>query len=178
MCNVIGGLRAARSRARNAAAFPPRREVCHEKVRASDFLLLTLARRGDYSGLRFFHVPRISELRLQCGHRGRDGSTQSITVCPATADAKDFLDGQVQFIATGYYLNQPPVTPLTNAYWGSCYQNAPTDAVAINNKGLAQCESGARGTYSIFATMQTNCLAITPCGGGCEVSGYAQLTCP
>jgi hypothetical protein len=106
------------------------------------------------------------------------GIPQSITVCPATADAKDFLDGQVQFIATGHYLNQPPVMPLTNAYWGACYQNAPTDAVAINNKGLAQCDSGARGTYSIFATMQTNCLSIAPCGGGCEISGYAQLICP
>jgi hypothetical protein len=45
------------------------------------------------------------------------GIPQSIRACPVSADAKDFLDGQVEFIATGYYLNQPPVAPLTNAYW-------------------------------------------------------------
>jgi len=103
---------------------------------------------------------------------------QSVGVCPATADARDFADGQVQFIATAYYTNQPPVTPLTNASWGACYQNAPTDAVTITQKGLAQCASGTSGTYSVYASVMTACNAITACGGGCQVSGYAQLTCP
>jgi hypothetical protein len=102
---------------------------------------------------------------------------QSVGVCPATADAKDFPDGQVQFIATGYYANQPPLTPLT-AFWGACYQNAPTDGVTITKSGLAQCASGASGTYSVFASVPTNCTAITACGGGCQISGYAKLTCP
>jgi hypothetical protein len=48
------------------------------------------------------------------------GIPQSITVCPATADARDFRDGLVQFIATGYRANHPPVTPLASADWGAC----------------------------------------------------------
>jgi hypothetical protein len=105
------------------------------------------------------------------------GIPQSVGLCPATADAKNFPAGQIQFIATAYYANQPPVTTLA-ASWGACYENAPTDEVTINKNGLAQCASGASGTYSIYASVPTMCLAIGPCGAGCQVSGYAQLTCP
>jgi len=105
------------------------------------------------------------------------GFPQSVGVCPTTADAKDFPDGQVQFIATAYYTNQPPVTPLS-AFWGACYENAPTTDVTLTNKGLAQCVSGASGTYTVFASVPTTCNVITACGGGCQVSGYAKLTCP
>jgi len=105
------------------------------------------------------------------------GTLQSITVCPASADAKNFPDGQVQFVATGYYSAPPsPVTPLA-AFWGACEQSAPTTAVSIKN-GLAQCSVGASGQFSVFAADPTNCNAITACGGGCQVSGTAQLTCP
>jgi hypothetical protein len=106
------------------------------------------------------------------------GIPQSITLCPAVADAKAYPNGQVQFIATGYYSTQPsPVTPL-QAFWGACDQNAPTSAVTISNSGLAQCAAGSSGTYDVFASEPTVCNAITACGGGCQVSGYAKLTCP
>jgi hypothetical protein len=141
--------------------------------------------------LSFFSLVLAAAIALACGsasHLAANCSAsasaanateipQSVGVCPAAADAKDFLDGQVQFIATGYYANQPPVTPLS-AFWGACYQNAPTDDVTINKSGLAQCASAASGAYSIFAAVPTLCTAITACGGGCQVSGYAKLTCP
>lgn len=142
--------------------------------------------------LCFFSLILISVIALACGSpmshtvancsssassANATGLPQSVGVCPLTADAKDFPDGEVQFIATAYYANQPPVTPLT-ASWGACHQSSPTSDVTISTKGLAQCTSAASGTYSVFAAVPTLCTAITACGGGCQISGYAQLTCP
>jgi hypothetical protein len=107
-------------------------------------------------------------------------SIKSITISPATADARDYRNGQVQFTATGFYNTPPsPVTPLA-ATWGTCYQNAPTTAVSVTANGLAQCTVGSVGTYTVFAYDWPNpaCLAITACGGGCTVEGTAQLICP
>jgi hypothetical protein len=106
------------------------------------------------------------------------GIPQSVSVCPAAADARNYPEGQVQFMATGYYGTPPvPVTPI-QAFWGACSQKAPTNAVLINNSGLAQCAADASGTYTVFASEPTTCNTITACGGGCQISGYAQLTCP
>lgn len=107
-------------------------------------------------------------------------SIESITINPATADAQDYPNGQVQFKATGYYNTPPsPVTPIA-ATWGVCVENAPTNEVSVTATGLAHCAAGAVGTYTVFAYAFPNpsCLAITACGGGCTVEGTAQLTCP
>lgn len=72
------------------------------------------------------------------------------------------------------------MTPL-KATWGSCYQNAPTNEVTVSSAGVAQCVTGAAGTYSVFASDPgpvATCNVINACGGGCQVSGYAQLTVP
>jgi hypothetical protein len=107
------------------------------------------------------------------------GVPASITLCPATADAKDYPNGQVQFVATGYYATPPsPVTPLKAEIWGACQQQSSTTEVSITGTGLAQCAAGSSGTYNVYASDSTECNAITACGGGCQVSGYAQLTCP
>jgi len=147
-----------------------------------------------YHGLLFFFLPLAAAAVItlacgspkpivpNCGAAAAEGNTTgvltSITVCPATADARNYSGGQVQFVATGYFSTPPsPVTPL-KAFWGACYQNAPTNAVAITNTGMVQCAAGSEGTYSVFASIPTNCEAISACGGGCQVSGYAELTCP
>jgi len=147
-----------------------------------------------YYGLPFFFFLLVlaAAITLACGspksHVGPNCTTaqtgpnttgilQSVTLCPATADARQY-GGEVQFIATGIYSTAPsPVTPL-KAFWGACFGNSPTDTVAITNSGLAHCAAGSSGTYAIFASEPTMCNAITACGGGCQVSGYAQLTCP
>jgi hypothetical protein len=120
---------------------------------------------------------------LSCGARsqGQD-PLQSITLSPATADAQDYPNGEVQFIATGYYINPPhKVTPLS-AGWGTCYQDASTSEVSVTSGGVAKCAPGAVGTYTVWANdppfSNVECLAITACGGGCFVAGTAQLTCP
>ena len=123
-------------------------------------------------------------LTLACGSPAKPmsnpGSIQSVTVSPAIADARNYPDGQVQFVATGYYNMPPsPITPLT-ATWGVCQNNVPTTEVTVSTRGLAQCSAGAVGTYSVFAGdfPDPSCNAITACGGGCLVTGTAQLTCP
>jgi len=102
----------------------------------------------------------------------------SITLSPTSAN------GQVQFVATGTYTTAPvTVTPLT-ATWGACYQFQPTTAVTVSSTGLAQCASGASGTFFVWANDPIDapgtysCPAENACGGGCVVQGNALLTCP
>jgi hypothetical protein len=127
-----------------------------------------------------------ASLTLSCGVRSQGQDLlQSITLSPAIADPQDYPNGQVQFIATGYYINPSrTVTPLS-ATWGACYQNAPTSAISVTSTGLAQCASEAVGTYSVWANDPMplgpgayNCPASTACGGGCTIQATAQVTCP
>jgi len=118
---------------------------------------------------------------LSCGASSFSGlihPLQSITVSPATADAKDYPEGQVQFTATGHYSIAPYSVTPQSATWGACYQNEPTSEVSVTASGLARCATGAEGTYTIFAFDITTCNAITACGEGCTIFGSAQLTCP
>jgi hypothetical protein len=121
---------------------------------------------------------------LSCGSNSSSSQElTSITLSPATANASDFPGGQVQFTATGNYKNAPyTVTPLS-AGWGVCSQGANTSDISVSKTGLAQCASGAVGTYTVWANdppnpQGVNCNAIDVCGGGCYVAGTAQLTCP
>jgi hypothetical protein len=125
---------------------------------------------------------------LSCGASQSQGQLQAITLNPATADAQAYPHGQVQFIATGYYVNPSrTVTPLS-VTWVACQQsmplNVPTTAISVTQEGVAQCASGATGTYLVSATDPSgslgtySCPAGNSCGGGCMVVGTAQLTCP
>lgn len=125
-------------------------------------------------------------LALSCGSSAPvQHQLQSITLSPASADAENYANGQVQFVATGHFSTAPmTVSPLT-ANWGACYQFAATSAVWVTSAGLAQCARGAAGTYTVWANQPAdlppgvyNCTAETACGGGCTVQGSAQLTCP
>jgi len=105
------------------------------------------------------------------------GQLQSITVNPAQADAKECPSG-VQFVATGIYIDPPQTVTPQSAYWVACQQGQPTSEVSVTPKGLAQCASGATGTYSINAFDAGMCEAVNPCGTSCTIYGSAQLTCP
>jgi hypothetical protein len=117
---------------------------------------------------------------LSCG--SSQHLLQSVSVSPATADANDYPDGQVQFTATGYFNNAPsPVTPLGTT-WGVCYKGAVTADASINLKtGVAQCAAGSARTFTVFTSNESSgmmCNSTTACGGGCFITGTAQLTCP
>jgi len=136
--------------------------------------------------LSFFALAVVASLALSCGANSDPSSNRqllSIALSPATADAQDYPDGQVQFMATGYYNTAPYTVAPLSAGWGTCYQEASTSAISVSRSGLAQCASGAVGTYTVWANdapfpLGANCLAMTACGGGCFVAGTAQLTCP
>src|SRR5271163_953661 len=98
---------------------------------------------------------------LSCGSNQNQEKLQSIALTPATATAQ-----QAQFTATGFYVDPSHTVTPQLASWGACYQGASTDNVTVNNGGLAQCASGAAGTYDIFAFVPASCTAITACGGG------------
>jgi hypothetical protein len=125
-----------------------------------------------------------SVITAACGSPSSSRFLQSVTVSPASADAQNYPNGQVTFTATGYYSMQPsPVNPLTTQ-WGVCFQDAETTAVTINPKtGTAQCIAGSAGTYTIFTLnvggpSGSTCNVTSACGGGCFITGTAQLTCP
>ena len=129
----------------------------------------------------FLTLPLAAAFVLSCGGSSNARQLQSITLSPATADAQDYPNGQVQFAATGNYISDPRIVNPLAANWGSCYQGAVTSAISVTSAGVAQCASGAVGTYTVWAddpSPTSNCLAVTACGGGCFVAGTAQLTCP
>jgi hypothetical protein len=100
------------------------------------------------------------------------GSSQPITVSPASADAQNFPNGMVPFKATG----------VTSPTWcigtasGSCNGNIASIAT-IDINGQAQCLAGHSGSVTILAG--TGGRVIVP-DGGVQLShfGSAQLTCP
>jgi hypothetical protein len=105
-----------------------------------------------------------------------------IRLNPATADAHDYHDGQVPFIATGYYVNPSHTVKPQSATWVACQQDGPiTTEVSVTQGGVAQCAIGAAGTYSINAwdTDKIEPCAINTCGIlSCAIVATAQLTCP
>jgi hypothetical protein len=112
-------------------------------------------------------------MMLACGSSTSAPRTlQTVNVNPASAES------QAQFTALGFYTPPYPAPVVLTATWGACYQNAPTTQVTVTSSGFAQCGSGASGTYTVFASKLTQCNAITACGGGCQVTGFATLTCP
>ena len=121
-----------------------------------------------------------------CGSSPR--MLQSVSLSPATADAQG---SPVQFTATGYFDQQPSPQKLTAPSWGACNPNQPylpTTAVSVSADGLAQCATGAVGTYTVWAVGERggdSCGTAgsdpaNPCGGAgsCQVTGTAQLKCP
>ena len=106
------------------------------------------------------------------------GCLQSVALSPTTADAQNYPNGQIQFAAVAYYQGQSSPVSVTPTRWGVCQQNNPTTEVTVSSSGVAQCTQGASGTFTVFGSVPTTCNAITNCGGGCQVTGTAQLTCP
>jgi hypothetical protein len=126
--------------------------------------------------LSFLALVLAASSALSCG--ANQGQLRSITISPATADAQNYPDGQVPFVATGVYIDPSrTVTPQPIAAWAACQQNAPTTDVSITTKGVAQCASGATGTYLITASAPGTCTCLAPCPSS-DAVGTAQLTCP
>jgi hypothetical protein len=112
---------------------------------------------------------------------------QSLSVSPGSADAKDYPNGEVAFVATGIYNAAPvKVTPLQST-WAVVNQDGDqTSDVLINANGVAHCAAGASGVYNVggwvaitpppAGTCNVSSAYGNPCGD--SVLGIAQLTCP
>ncbi len=133
--------------------------------------------------LSFSALVLAASVALSCGASSHSQDPLiTITLSPATADAQDYPNGEVQFTATGYYINPSRTVSPLSAGWGTCYEDASTSEISIVSSGVAKCAPGAVGTYTVWANdapdPNIECLAMTACGGGCFVAGTAQLTCP
>lgn len=141
------------------------------------------------SVLIYFVVLLTFAITLACGSPSPSSmrTPTSITVSPPAPDAANYPNGQVQLTATGFYSQAPsPVTPIS-VVWGTCAQQGTPAQVSVSVNGMAQCLSGAQGTFPVTATVPpTNthgtCGAVMACGAtgtDCEgVHAAAQLTCP
>jgi hypothetical protein len=108
---------------------------------------------------------------------------QTVSISPATADARTFPRGEVQFAATAYYNKSPMQVAPISASWGACDQNHPTPDITVSPAGVAQCSASAQGTYLIWAFApdgaNMSCTPTAACAGGCSrMTGTALLTCP
>ena len=133
--------------------------------------------------LSFLALILTASLASSCGASSHgQNPLQSITLSPATADAQDYPNGEVQFTATGHYVDPPHTVTPQSATWEACQQNGPiTTEVSLTQGGVAQCAIGAAGTYSINAwnSDKIEPCAINACGIlVCAIVGTAQLTCP
>lgn len=126
-----------------------------------------------------FNVPLCAAVLLAaefagsgCGNGG-PRVLQSISVLPASADAQNFPNHQVQFTALGNYSQSPSPSEITPTGWSLSDPSVAT----IGMSGLAQCKSGALAVVTVRAFA---CCA--PCSGtGCtaaQLLGTAQLSCP
>lgn len=109
---------------------------------------------------------------------------QSVSISPASAEAKNFPDGQVPFLATGMFSKPPSPAPLTSSdvTWcvgagGVCAGNIIT-FVTVDQNGVAQCSQGASGTETVLAGTKSSTMMNPDGGVQLKVFGSAQITCP
>jgi len=139
------------------------------------------------NGKKFRNLFFVTILALQgagCGTSSSNSNRalQSMTVVPATADAQNYQNGQVQFTATGIFSKSPSPALVTFVapYSGSWSVSDPTIAILVGTStGTAtfQCVAGASGTVQIKAIASAN--AATGTGmTGVAVTATASLACP
>lgn len=124
---------------------------------------------------------------------GNNRQLQSVTVNPASADAKDFSGGKVQFTATGNFggssikvpLSSPQIvwcTGTTTSVGGSpvgqCAGSIAQFAF-VDQNGVAQCSGpGPTRTTYILAGTASEVAPGPDQGQQLNVFGSGQLTCP
>jgi hypothetical protein len=90
---------------------------------------------------------------------------QSVSASPASADARNFPNGQVRFVPTGTYNKAPvTVTPLAVTAWSA----NPSTIATVDQNGIAACYPGQIGTVKIRVAV----------AGDGPMMDVAQLTCP
>lgn len=102
---------------------------------------------------------------------------QMMTVTPPVADGQNFAMGQVQFTAMGTFSRPPSPAAVTFvAPFSGSWSVSDMNVATINQNGMAQCMTGAKGTVTVMAQASTN--SAGPGAMSPAVSASAQLTCP
>jgi hypothetical protein len=124
---------------------------------------------------------------------GNGRQLRSVSVSPATADAKNFAGGQVQFTATGTFSKAPSPAPVTNPeiFWcvgGAVSAANPTAGVcsgntaqfaSVDQTGLAQCSPSPPQQTTVYVLAGIPEKPLNPdIGPTLKIYGSAQLTCP
>jgi hypothetical protein len=131
-----------------------------------------------------FAGPLVLLVALVTSGCGSNRQLQSVTLTPASAEAQDFSDGQVPFVAVGTFSNPPSPMNLTSkdVLWcvgdtsGRCVGNiAPP--VNVEQNGLAQCNPTFVGTATVLAGTGSGTV-MPDSGPQLKIFGSAQLTCP
>jgi len=116
---------------------------------------------------------------------GSGRQLQSVVVAPATADAKNYANGQVPLTATGTYNKPPSPVQLTSPdiVWCAGTSDGFCDgfvvpSVIVDQNGVAQCSPLFVGTATVLAGTQLPTMVVGDGGSKLEVFGSAQVTCP
>jgi hypothetical protein len=122
---------------------------------------------------------------------GSSRQLQSVTLNPPAADAKNFPNGQVQFVATGIFSGSSTPVTLTSKDVTWCY-GGPANIVGpeagvcagniaqlatVDQNGVAQCVGQSQGMALILAGTTTG-PSMPDMGPQLKVFGSATLTCP
>jgi len=135
--------------------------------------------------LSLFTGPFVLAAALAASSCGDGRQLQSVTLVPASADAKDYPNGQIPMTATGAYSKPPSPVLLTSndIVWcvgtssGTCNGNIASP-VTVDVNGVAQCSLGQSGTATVLAGKPSS-TAVKPDGSSqLKVFGAAQVTCP
>ena len=127
---------------------------------------------------------------MSCGGH----NLQSVTVTPSAADAQQFPNGQVPFVAKGTFGGSSTPVTLTSkdiqwCYGGDASGATPVSGICAGNiaqfasvdqNGVAQCISGPegfQGSVYILAGVPDNKMMVDA-GPELKVFGSAVLTCP
>jgi hypothetical protein len=108
----------------------------------------------------------------------------SMTVTPATANAENFMNGQVQFTATGTFSQPPSPAPVTfMAPFSGGWSVSNMDVATINQYGMAQCMH--TGMVTVTAQASTNSTSMSGAMSmsrgmsmSTAVTATATLNCP
>lgn len=114
-----------------------------------------------------------------CGSGSRQ--VQTVTISPTSANAQNFTNGLVSFVATGTFSRPPSPATLTSQQIVWCIGNtsgvcdpAIPDSPSVNPNGVTQCGSFV-GTATVLAGIPKTGTYDAPVFA---TFGSAQLTCP
>lgn len=143
------------------------------------------------SRLTSFPLKSLLLLMVCASSCGSNRHLQSVSISPATADAKDYPNGLVPFVATGMFSSPPSPAALTSQEVTWCYGGMTNVAnpvagvcagniaqfATVDQNGVAQCAPTFTGTVYILAGTPSSPV-MPDMGAPLKIFGSAQLTCP